>query len=178
MDLQLAVYLTTICENGNYHPAGMLYFKIDEPVIDRSAARDEESYEKEVMKKLRMDGLVLEDSDILSAMDASYAQGSTVIPVKITSKGVFDTHSKVATASEFASISKHAKRTVKKLCSEILGGVSKVSPTKNACTYCEMKPLCGFDPTVAGYTYRDVAKLDDTDALLKMIEEEIETAQD
>lgn len=178
MDLQLAVYLTTICENGNYHPAGMLYFKIDEPVIDRSAARDEESYEKEVMKKLRMDGLVLEDSDILSAMDASYAQGSTVIPVKITSKGVFDTHSKVATASEFASISKHAKRTVKKLCSEILGGVSKVSPTKNACTYCEMKPLCGFDPTVAGYTYRDVEKLDDTDALLKMIEEEKETAQD
>lgn len=174
MDLQLAVYLTTICENGNYKPAGMLYFKIDEPVLDRSAAKDMESYEKEIRKKLKMDGLVLEDDEILSAMDEFYATGSDVIPVKRTQKGTFDAYSKVATAGEFESISKHAKRTVKKLCSEILNGVSTVSPTKSACTYCEMKALCGFDPTVAGYTYREVEKLNDVDVLLNMKKEEDE----
>lgn len=177
MDLQLAIYLTGVCEGGNYHPAGMLYFRIDEPVIDRKDAVDEESYEKAVMKKLRMDGLVLEDDEILTAMDAFYAQGSDVIPVKRTSKGLYDSHSKIATEGEFAAISKHAKNTVKRLCGEILSGRSEISPTKSACKWCEMKALCGFDPTVAGYGYREHDKLNDTDALLKMIEEK-ETVQD
>ncbi len=178
MDLQLAIYLTAVCEEGNYQPAGMLYFKIDEPVIDRSAADDEESYEREIMKKLKMDGLVLEDEEILNAMDASYESGSDVIPVGKTSKGLFSSYSKIATAGEFASISKHAKSTVKKLCDEILQGVSTVSPTKNACKYCEMKALCGFDITVSGYGYRELEKLKDNDALLKMIQEQKENGQD
>lgn len=171
MDLQLAIYLTAVCEKGEYRPAGMLYFKIDEPVLDRSVAKDAASYEREIMKKLKMDGLVLEDDEILKAMDAFYESGSDVIPVGKTSKGLFSAHSKIATESEFASISKHVKRTVKKLCSEILSGESRVSPTKNACTYCEMKAFCGFDPTVAGFTYRDLEKLKDNDALLKIIQE-------
>ena len=171
MDLQLAIYLTAVCEDGGYQPAGMLYFKIDEPVLDKKDARDSESYERAMMKKLRMDGLVLEDDEILTAMDAMYAAGSDVIPVGKTSKGEYSSHSKIATAGEFTAISRHAKSTVKKLCNEILGGMSAVSPAKNACTYCEMKPLCGFDPTVAGYKYREIEKLKDNDALLKMIEE-------
>lgn len=172
MDLQLAIYLTAVCEEGNYKPAGMLYFKIDEPVIDRSVAEDDESYEREVMKKLKMDGLVLADDEILTAMDSTYEAGSSVIPVKRTSGGDFDRYSKVATEEDFAAVSRHAKSTVKKLCNEILGGVSRVSPTKGACTYCEMKALCGFDPLVPGYGYRENEKINDKDVLLKMIEEE------
>ena len=140
-------------------------------MLDKKDAIDAESYEKAMMKKLRMDGLVLEDEEILTAMDAMYAAGSEVIPVKRTKDGLFDKNSKVATAGEFAAISKHAKSTVKKLCNEILGGMSAVSPTKNACTYCEMKALCGFDTTVSGYGYREIEKLKDNDALLKIIEE-------
>ncbi len=172
MDLQLAIYLTAVCEEKGYQPAGMLYFKIDEPVIDRSAAEDDESYEKAVMKKLKMDGLVLADDEILSAMDEFYAKGSEVIPVKKTTSGAFDARSKIATESEFASISKHAKNTVRRLCGEILNGESAVSPAKNACAYCEMKSFCGFDPTVSGYRYRDMEKLKDNEALLKIIKEE------
>lgn len=171
MDLQLAIYLTAVCEEGNYQPAGMLYFRIDEPVVDRSAALDDESYEKEVMKKLKMDGLVLKDDEVVSAMDAMYAEGSDVIPVRKTSSGDFDRYSKIATAEDFAAISKHAKSTVRKLCNEILQGVSSVSPTKNACAYCEMKSLCGFDIQVPGYGYRDIERLKDNDAILRMIEE-------
>ncbi|MBR5536017.1 MAG: PD-(D/E)XK nuclease family protein [Clostridia bacterium] len=178
MDLQLAIYLTALCEGENYHPAGMLYFKIDEPVIDRSDACDKESYERAAMKKLRMDGLVLEDDEILGAMDASYASGSDVIPVKKTTSGAYDAHSKVATESEFQMISKHAKSTVKKLCNEILSGANAISPVKGACAYCEMKTLCNFDRTVKGFGYRELEKINDKDALLKIIEEQKEKVQE
>lgn len=170
-DLQLAIYLTTVCEGGNYRPAGMLYFKIDDPVIERSSASDEEALEKEIMKKLKMDGLVLEDDEILSAMDSMYAAGSDVVPVKRTKDGLFTEASKVATEGEFAAISKHAKSTVKKLCNEILSGRSDISPTKSACRYCEMKAVCGFDSSIKGCSYREPHKLNDKDALLKIIEE-------
>lgn len=177
-DLQLAIYLTCICEGGNYRPAGMLYFKIDDPVVERSSARDEEKLEKEIMKKLKMDGLVLEDDEILTAMDAMYASGSDVVPVKRTKDGTFTENSKVATESEFKAISRHAKNAVRKLCEEILSGRSDISPTKSACKYCEMKALCGFDTAIKGCSIRKNDKLNDKEALLKIINEEKATNQE
>ncbi|MBQ8002620.1 MAG: PD-(D/E)XK nuclease family protein [Clostridia bacterium] len=174
LDLQLAIYLTTICEGGNYRPAGMLYFRIDDPVLDRSDIREGADVETAILKKMKMDGLVLEDEEILTAMDAFYAQGSDVIPAKRTSKGTFDAYSKVATAESFSTISKHAKSTVKRLCSEILAGRNEIHPTQSACKYCDMKTLCGFDPLLPGCSYKTNDKLNDADALMQMIKEENE----
>ncbi len=115
---------------------------------------------------------MLEDDEILTAMDAFYGAGSDVIPVKKTSKGDFTSYSKIATEGDFAAISKHAKSTVQKLCSEILKGQSAISPIRGACTYCDMKSLCGFDTAIRGCNYRGVEKLNDKDALLRIIENE------
>ncbi len=173
-DLQLAIYLTTVCEDGGYHPAGMLYFKIDDPVLDRNDIKEGADVEKAIIKKLKMDGLVLEDEEILTAMDAYYAQGSDVIPAKRTSKGTFDTHSKVATAQDFATISRHAKNTVKRLCNEILSGRNEIHPTQSACKWCKMKSLCGFDALIPGCSYNTTDKLNDADALMQMIKENVQ----
>lgn len=171
-DLQLAIYLTAICENGNYRPAGMLYFKIDDPVIDAAKDTDDRIIGQKIMSELKMDGLVLEDDEILEAMDAAYASGSDVIPVKKKKDGSFTAASQVATEGDFKALSKHMKKTVKKLCSEILSGENKIAPVKGACDWCEMKPVCGFDTTVKGCNYRYVDKINDKDALLKIIEEQ------
>lgn len=170
-DLQLAVYLTAVCENGSYRPAGMLYFKIDDPVIDGDVHWSDDVISQKITSELKMDGLLLEDDEILSAMDASYAEGSDVIPVKKKKDGGFTANSRVATEGDFKAMSRHVKKTVKKICSEILSGTSDISPTKGACTWCEMKPLCGFDTSLKGCSYRSVAKINDRDALLKIIEE-------
>ncbi len=55
LDLQLIMYLTTLCEGEGYRPAGMLYFKIDDPVIDGGADLCDEDFERAVMKELKMD---------------------------------------------------------------------------------------------------------------------------
>ncbi len=170
-DLQLAVYLTAVCENGNYRPAGMLYFKIDDPVVEADVTEDEASILKKRTAQLKMDGLLLEDDEILEAMDINYALGSDVIPVKKKKDGSFSSASKVATEGDFRALSKYAKKTVKKLCGEILSGETSIAPVKGACDWCEMKSLCGFDTAIKGCRYTYPEKLSDKDALLKIIGE-------
>lgn len=174
LDLQLAIYLTTICENGGYRPGGMLYFKIDDPLVEGNPSMSaEDAYEK-VSKTMRMDGLVLEDEEILLAMDSNYASSTDVISAKKLSGGGFGKNAQVARESDFKAMSNHVKRTVRELCGEILAGKNDVSPTKDACKYCEMKELCSFDATLKGCKRRNFPKLDDSEILLKMIQEEKE----
>ena len=42
----------------------MLYFKIDDPLIRLTGEADEGDIEKAIMKKLKMDGLVLADVNL------------------------------------------------------------------------------------------------------------------
>ncbi len=171
-DLQLAVYLTAICENGDYRPGGMLYFKIDDPIIEAAGTVSDEKVKSEIVKKLKMDGLVLADDEVLEAMDKDYAKGSNVINVKRKKDGSFTESSNIASESDFAAVSRHAKSMVKKLAGEILGGNNAIKPVRGACEWCEMKSLCGFDTSIKGSSYRRVEKINDKDALLKIIEQE------
>ncbi|MCD8049928.1 MAG: PD-(D/E)XK nuclease family protein [Clostridia bacterium] len=171
-DLQLAAYLTTICENGGYKPAGVLYFRIDDPIIDAPSDTTIEQSLKKSAETLKMDGLVLADDDILYAMDKDYAQGSDVINVKRNANGSLSARSQVADAKSFAAMSSHVKKMIKQLCGEILSGKTDISPTRDACTYCAVSEVCAFDSSLKGCNYRKKEKLSDTDALLKMIQEE------
>lgn len=172
LDLQLAVYLTAVCENGGYKPAGMLYFKIDDPVTEGTPDTPEEDAYKAALKKMKMEGLVLEDDEILSAMDKNFAAGSDVIKVKKGKNGELHRYSSVAKESEFKALSKHVKKAVRELCGEILSGRNSVAPVKGACKYCKMKEVCAFDTTLKGCSYKNLPKIDDSEALLRMIEEE------
>lgn len=171
-DLQLAVYLTAVCENEGCNPAGMLYFRIDDPIIDAPSAVSDEKVKSEIVKKLKMDGLVLADEEILEAMDEDYAKGSSVINVKKKKDGSFTENSCVASESDFEAVSKHARSVVKKLAGEIMSGRNDIKPVRGACEWCEMKALCGFDVSIKGSGYKRVEKINDKDALLKIIEEE------
>ncbi len=171
-DLQLAVYMTAVCENEGCKPAGMLYFKIDDPVIEAGSNVSDAAIAKEIAKKLKMDGLVLSDEEILEAMDSDYAAGSSVINVKKKKDGSFTEASIVASESDFAALSNHAKSVVKKLATEILSGCNDIKPVKGACQWCTMKSLCGFDVSIKGASYKQTEKISDKDALMKIIEEE------
>ncbi len=172
-DLQLAVYLNAICENGNYKSAGMLYFRIDDPIVDGKVDMDEKKAKAEFDKAFKMSGLVLADDEILEAMDVDFAAGSNIIPVKKKSGGDYNMNvSSVATEQEFEAIKKNVTKTVKKLASEILKGENAIWPVRGACKWCQMKAFCNFDLSLKGCKYKNVPKINDKDALLKMLTEE------
>ena len=62
-------------------------------------------------------------------------------------------------------------------CDAILGGDISASPYRlkakkeqTACTYCEYRDVCGFDPDIEGYAYRDIGPEDDDVLEEKMAE--------
>jgi len=52
-------------ENNPVLPGGVLYFKIDDPIIRGNGRMTEEEIEKAIMKQLRMKGLLLADVKLI-----------------------------------------------------------------------------------------------------------------
>ena len=140
--LQLAVYLTALCENdksGKTKPAGMLYFKLDDPVTVISSDIGDEEIRARKMKALSVSGLLTEDGELLSEMDKTGK--FDLLPVNRTQKGFSGS---LASAQNFEDMSKFIKKTVTRLSGEIFGGKCAVSPDKSAdpCKYCPYITVC------------------------------------
>ena len=87
LNMQMLLYLFAICDenSGKYAnslPAGILYMPVGDRYDDET---DDASLEKERLKKHRMHGLVLDDEEIVRAMEKG-GQGR-FIPVKFKKDG-------------------------------------------------------------------------------------------
>ena len=76
LKIQLLAYLDalSISESTKLQkpiiPGGVLYFKLDDPLIKGSHDMSEEDIERAVLKQLRMKGLLLADVNLIKAMDS------------------------------------------------------------------------------------------------------------
>ena len=188
LQMQLAVYLSVAIQftQKNYRdrsviPAGILYYHIDDPIIERTV-----DIQAEILKKLKMNGLVNSDMDIVKHLDKSFAgpdgciKGSvtsSVVPVKTSKEGYPAKVSSVASNVEFKAITNYVKKKMDKLSCEIMDGEVSVNPyklgEKTACDYCEYNGICGFDTKLPGYRYRRLPAIDKTQAM-KDIREEVQ----
>ena len=85
LNMQMLVYLAALVESGKELPAGILYMPAAEPSVSVERGADEEKIKKEVDKQLRMSGLVLDNNEIIQAMEAS-ARGK-FIPASLNKDG-------------------------------------------------------------------------------------------
>ncbi|MBR5157669.1 MAG: helicase-exonuclease AddAB subunit AddB [Clostridia bacterium] len=163
LSLQLAVYLTAVCDGGEKllgdapKPAGMFYFRLSDPIVS-SMETSEEKLAEEVIKKYKMSGMVLSDSDIIRAMDSGISGFSKIIPVRLNKDGqIIESSSKCASLSQMEKLQKYMKRTVAEIGRGILKGNTDISPCLNgkqsACTYCKFKSVCGFDSSHNRFRY-------------------------
>ena len=139
-------------------PAGILYFKIDDPVIKAKNNLDEEELEKAIMKALKMKGLLLADTKIIREMDRNIEGASLVIPASIKKDGELGSRSSVATAEQFDMLLNHVKENLIKTCEQMLSGEIDIKPYKKKdatpCSYCEYTSICQFDPTLKENNYK------------------------
>lgn len=93
LQIQLITYLDALWENGEMNednpiiPGGMLYFKIDDPIIRGSGRMTEEEIEKAIMKQLKMRGLLLADVKLIREMDRGIEGASMIIPATVNKDG-------------------------------------------------------------------------------------------
>lgn len=174
LQLQLVVYMDAAVEKVQRErpekrviPAGIFYYHIDDPMLDRGeAALDEDDSPDPagILKKLRMNGLVNGDPAALGHLDHRLDFGgggsvdSSVVPVSIKDDAIVMRRSSVAGEERFAALGAFVNQKMRRMGREILDGRVSVSPYKNgmrtACDFCPYHSVCGFDLKTEGYGFR------------------------
>ncbi|MGI6450001.1 MAG: helicase-exonuclease AddAB subunit AddB [Desulfitobacteriia bacterium] len=162
LQIQLLTYLDALWENpgsniaGPVLPGGVLYFKIDDPLVKLQGS--EEEIEKTIMKALKMKGLLLADVKLLKAMDKTMAGSSLIIPASLTKQEEIGKASSVASLAHFKALRKYLRKLLKGLGEEIMRGKVEISPYKRknltSCRYCSFTAVCQFDPSLKENSYR------------------------
>ncbi|MEL7567303.1 MAG: helicase-exonuclease AddAB subunit AddB [Dehalobacterium sp.] len=130
-------------------PGGVLYFRIDDPIIKKKGKISEEEIEQAIMRQLKMKGLLLADVRLIREMDHTIEGDSLIIPARINKDETLG-RSSAASLDQFQLLRKHVRRLLKGLCQEIMQGDVSIQPYKKkdttSCTYCSFSAVCQFDP--------------------------------
>ncbi len=171
LQLQLIVYLSAIWENGLKDfsqpvlPAGILYFKLDDPVIRTKGKEEDKDMELEIMKEMKMKGLILSDGEIIKEMDNTIDGNSMIIPARINKDGTLGKSSSVATMEQFEILKSHAKDILHKISGEMIKGNISISPYKRkkqtSCKFCPYSSICRFEGNSLGNRYRIIKDIKD-----------------
>lgn len=140
IQIQLPIYISAVCKNlenkgENVIPAAMLYYHIDDPVIDGEKITSDEDVIKEIEKKLQMHGVIHESADIPSVFIAK----------------------KSVTMSQVNKICETAYKKMKEALEEMIAGNIQINPysigTSTACDYCPYNSVCNFDQCFSDNQY-------------------------
>ncbi|MDU1349794.1 helicase-exonuclease AddAB subunit AddB [uncultured Clostridium sp.] len=176
LQVQLLTYLDAILSNDEKNstfskPAGVLYFKIDDPIISIKKDSTDEEIEAEILKELKMKGLLIKDIEILREMDKSMENGSnsSVIPAGIKKDGELTSVSSVISYEGFNALRNHVKEELAKSCEEMLSGEIGIKPYKrgeeNPCSFCKLSPICQFDLSFEENKFRLIREKKDKEIL-------------
>ena len=170
LQLQLVVYMDAAMRMEEKKrpgkeavPAGMFYYHIDDPVLERKDDMQPEEIEAGILKKLRMNGLVNSNLEVIRHLDREIETESDVIPVAVKNGIIQEAKSSVAGTARFVGLSGFVRGKLKDMGEEILDGNTSVNPYKQgqrtACDYCPYHSVCGFDLKTGGYSFRRLASM-------------------
>ncbi len=130
----------------------------------------EEDVEKRRAKSLMRSGIILNDPDVIDAMERG--DKMRYIPVKFTKEGAPSGESLV-TLEEMGVLAGHIDKTLLKIASEMRGGEISADPyfrteTDNACLYCDYFEACHFEPEGREDRMRRLTRLKPGEAIEKM----------
>jgi ATP-dependent nuclease, subunit B len=158
IQMQLVVYMNAAMEmeRANHPekeivPAGIFYYKIKDPLVKRV---EEAKLEFEILKELKLDGLVNQEPEVLRHMDKGGEKTSNILP-SLVGHG--------AKSTDFELLGSYTKKKITDTKERILEGDIQVSPYEygknTGCDYCMYKNICRFDKKVDGYAYRRFSKM-------------------
>ncbi len=178
LQMQLITYLDALWEYSEKSgkkalPGGILYFRVDDPMIRGTGSSTPEEIETAIMKKLKMKGLLLADVQLIKYMDNTIEGNSIVIPARIN-KGDVLGKSSAATIEQFTVLRSFVKQILKDMCSELMKGNVPISPYKKkkltSCSYCNYSSVCQFDQTQKENNFRMLHDREDED-IWKLMDE-------
>ena len=158
LNLQMLLYLFSIWKNGGERggalvkpsrgkeilPAGVLYFSANVPTVTLDRETSPAEVEAMIRDKLSRRGLLLDDMNVLTAMEHELA--GKFLPIKLKKDGSFGKTDALRSLEDFGSLLNEVESTVRQIAVEIKRGNAGARPLKtkrhDACRYCRMKPVC------------------------------------
>ncbi len=178
LKLQLLVYLEALLDfqsrlgRQRAKPAGIFYFKIEDPFID-THEKIAEAVEAQIRKKMKLKGLALKDIRIVREMDIDLDGHSDILPLALKKDGSFYAYSSVMAEEEFLALLVHVKGLIRDLTIEMLRGSIRIEPIKKdqytACGFCAYDGICQFDTQFEDNGYRMIRKRRDEDILEEIL---------
>ncbi len=157
LNTQMLIYLFALCndkakrvfckgdaEVGEILPAGIVYLSSNIPTVELEDYRDSSEVLSLATSALDRNGLLLDDEDILTAMNDALSP-SFLAGVKKDKKGALV--GKALTSFEkFDEIRAEIENTITSIAEEMKRGSADAEPLLHKktlpCDYCEMKPIC------------------------------------
>lgn len=169
LQLQLVVYMNAAMElvakkypDKEVVPAALLYYHVEDPMVEAEGGAGEEDINEMIQKQLRMSGVVNAQDRIVELLDKELQDKSLVIPVERKKDGSFSARSSIMSSEELGLVSDYVNHKVREIGREILAGHKEINPyettKKDACEYCAYKKVCGFDSSLPGYEKRQLAE--------------------
>ncbi len=179
LQLQLMVYMDAALQVQKERepgreavPAGVFYYRIQDPLVDKRGENEPEDMWRDVLKELKPDGLVNLQDEVLAHLDRQMEGESLAVPVKFNKNGSLAKSSKAVPEEEFWLMMRHAARKVSEIHGRILEGETAALPYRkgqeSGCDYCAYRHVCGFDRKVPGYRYRDIEKMSREESVAAM----------
>ena len=157
MNMQMLLYLFTLQKRGGKHfgyetirPAGVLYSPARVSMVRADSDVTDEELELLRKNESRRSGLVLDDEEVLEAMEPGAEK--KFVPVRFKKGGEYSAQSlgSVATLERFGALGRHIDRTLENLAAELRSGSVTADPwfqsaQDNACVFCDYREACLFD---------------------------------
>lgn len=156
LQLQLPVYLIAAEEymkerSGGKEviPAGILYSKIADPVIDWEEGETEEELDEKLFQEFKLSGMIRGEEEIVRMFDGDMEKKSRIVPVAYNKDGSLSKNSDAYSAEDFDAIKSYVNHKTEQFGREILSGRIQMNPIqigkRNSCSYCEYRQICPFD---------------------------------
>ncbi len=159
LQLQLILYLASALKKYGGKSAGAFYFRVDDPII-ATDSRDENEIEKMRLDRMRMEGILPSDPDLIRLMAD---EPERVFKIRFLRDGTPDARALTASDEEFELIIEHAMMVASHIAVDIEKGETKIEPRQSeksdACAYCDYKGICMLDKYIPGARAKKIKKL-------------------
>lgn len=162
LNLQMLIYLHTIEKNGGERygekivPSGILYMPAVSTASTFAVGTDSGKIESALEASLRMNGLILNDADVVNGMDKSGK--ARFIPVSVKSGLPYSSKS-LASLEDMGRIFAKIDETVKKMAESLYDGDVSAVPVKgkshDGCEYCPYSSVCNYKDGRSKYKYAE-----------------------
>lgn len=155
LGIQMLLYLFALEREGEKHfgmpvvPSGVLYLPARDVIVSEKRDASPAKIESDIQKELRRSGLVLEDAQVLRAMEHDALEKPVYLPITLKKDGTITDG--VATAHELGRLGRYTEHLLEQIAGELARGNVDADPAyrtpqDGACRWCAYTSACYFHP--------------------------------